>query len=165
MGSNDPIVTLVEYGDYECPHCAAVQPAVKQILARHGGRLLFAFRHFPLAEIHPNAAPAAEAAEFAGRHELFWRMHEAIFANQDRLSVPTLIALTEALQLSGVALRDALATGRFTPKLVADFTSGVDSGVNGTPTFFVNGQHFAGPYGSLVPAIDQVIEAAAVGSG
>ena len=161
-GSDDPVVTLVEYGDYECPYCAAAQPVVQQILARHSSRLLFAFRHFPLTEIHPNAGPAAETAEFAGSHGLFWETHEAIFANQPRLSLPTLIELAVNLNLSGIALRDALATGRFAPKVLADFMGGVNSGVKGTPTFFINGSQFdsAGGFASLIPAIDHAIQAA-----
>ncbi|HYZ63930.1 MAG TPA: DsbA family protein [Acetobacteraceae bacterium] len=161
-GSDDPVVTLIEYGDYQCPYCAAAQPVVQQGLARHRSRLLFAFRHFPLTEIHPNAGPAAETAEFAASHGLFWEMHEAIFANQPRLSLPTLIELAVGLNLSGIALRDALATGRFAPKVLADFMGGVSSGVKGTPTFFINGAQFenAGGIASLIPAIDDVIQAA-----
>ena len=166
-GSGKPVLTLVEYGDYECPHCAAAQPVVKQILDRHGERLLFAFRHFPLMAIHPNAGPAAEAAEFAGHEGLFWRMHDAIFANQQLLSVPTLILLAERLGLSGIDLRDALAAGRFSQRVLADFTGGVSSGVNGTPAFFINGLRFDNSYGTatLIAAIDRAIHAAEVGPG
>ena len=165
QGSEDPTVTLVEYGDYECPHCAAAQSAIKQIVARYGSDLRFAYRHFPLVEIHPHARPAAEAAEFAGSQGLFWPMHEAIFANQHRLSVPLLIAAASNLKLSAIALRDALAAERFTAKVEADFMGGVRSGVNGTPTFFVNGWRHDSPYGaaSLPAVIDQAIAAAAAG--
>jgi Thioredoxin len=111
QGSNSALITLVEYGDYQCPHCGAAQPVLKQIQARCGERLRLVFRHFPLGEIHPLAGPAAEAAEFAGSHGQFWQMHDAIFANQHRLSVPLLITLATTLGLSHIELRDALASG------------------------------------------------------
>ena len=80
-------VTLVEYGDYECPGCGAAHPIVKLVLKHFGRRLRFVFRHFPLTQVHPNAEPAAESAEFAGAHGLFWEMHDGIYENQDRLSL------------------------------------------------------------------------------
>ncbi len=160
-GGADALVTLVEYGDYECPHCGAAQPFVRDILARFGADARFVFRHFPLTEIHPLAAPAAEAAEFAGSKGHFWPMHEAIFANQPRLSVPVLIALAAKLDLSTVELRDALAADAFAAKIRADFLGGVRSGVNGTPTFFVNGvRHDSGP-ATLAAAVERAIGAAA----
>jgi protein-disulfide isomerase len=157
IGDDNAQVTVVEYGDYECPFCAAAQPVVKQILARHGRNLRIAFRHFPLVEMHPHAEAAAETAEFAGSHGLFWPMHDAIFANQHRLNIPLLIALTASLKLSPIALRDALANGWFAPKVRADFAGGVRSGVNGTPTFFVNGVRFDTPLG--VAGLPAVIDA------
>jgi len=154
---------MVEYGDYECPHCAAAQPVLAQILARFGDQVRFVYRHFPMVEVHPIAGPAAEAAEFAGSRGLFWQMHQSIFANQPRLSVPLLISLAAQLKLSPVELRDALAAGTFAPKVQGDFITGVRSGVNGTPTFFVNGVRHDSPYGvaTLASAIDQAILAAA----
>jgi protein-disulfide isomerase len=159
IGDENAAVTIVEYGDYECPFCAAAHPIVKQVLARHGGRLRFVFRHFPLTEMHPHAEPAAETAEFAGAHGLFWPAHDAIYANQQRLNVPLLIALAASLKLSTVGLRDALAEHRFLPKIQADFAGGVRSGVNGTPTFFINGMRFDHPAGAAVlpAAIDAIV--------
>jgi protein-disulfide isomerase len=127
-------------------------------LAPFGDRLRLVYRHFPLIEVHPVAGPAAEAAEFAGSRGLFWQMHQSIFANQQRLSVPLLITLAANLKLSPIALRDALAAGTFAPKVRGDFIGGVRSGVNGTPTFFVNGVRHDSPYGAatLPSAIDQV---------
>ncbi|RUM23889.1 DsbA family protein [Rhizobium vallis] len=163
QGDDNAIVTLVEYGDYECPHCAAAQPSLEQILAHFGNRLRLVYRHFPMVEVHPHAGAAAEAAEFAGAHGLFWQMHHAIFANQHRLNVPLLIALAANLKLSPIELRDALASGRFATKVREDFIGGVRSGVNGTPTFFVNGLRHDSPYGvaTLSSAIDQAILGAA----
>src|SRR5689334_23281977 len=85
FGANSAPVTIVEYGDYQCPHCAAAQPSVEQILLRYEGRIRLAFRHFPLTEVHPMAGVAAETAEFAGAHGKFWHMHEALYASQSRL--------------------------------------------------------------------------------
>jgi len=156
IGDESAAVTIVEYGDYECPFCAAAHPIVKQILAEHGGNLRFVFRHFPLTEMHPHAEPAAETAEYAGTQGVFWPMHDAIYANQQRLNVPLLIATAASLKLSTVALRDALAERRFLSKIQADFAGGVRSGVNGTPTFFINGTRFDHPLGAaaLPAAID-----------
>jgi protein-disulfide isomerase len=154
-------VTLVEYGDYECPHCGAAHPIVQSVQQRFGNKLRFVFRHFPFNQIHPNAEPAAESAEFAGAHGLFWEMHDAIYENQDRLSLTLLFALAGALGLSELALRDALMNGDYAPKVRSDFLGGVRSGVNGTPTFFINGRRHDGSYQfeDLVAAIDSVLHA------
>ena len=161
IGDDHAAVTIVEYGDYECPFCAGAHSVVKQILARHGQNLRFLFRHFPLVEVHPHAEPAAETAEFAATQGLFWPMHDAIFANQHRLSISLLIALAASLELSPISLRDALADSRFAAKVQADFAGGVRSGVNGTPTFFINGVRFDNPFGvaALPAAIDTTLRA------
>ncbi|MBB6222316.1 protein-disulfide isomerase [Rhizobium leguminosarum] len=166
MGDRTAIVTIVEYGDYECPHCAAAQPILAQILAHFGSQVCLVYRHFPLVEVHPHAAAAAEAAEFAGAQGLFWQMHQAIFAHQQQLNVPLLISLAANLKLSPIDLRDALASDRFEAKVQGDFIGGVRSGVNGTPTFFVNGMRHDSPYGvaTLSSAIDQAILGAAARS-
>jgi protein-disulfide isomerase len=152
--ANAPI-TLVEYGDYECPHCAAAHPIVNQVQLSFSRRLRFVFRHFPLTEVHPHAEIAAESAEFAGTSGLFWDMHDALFRNQGRLSVTTIFLISEDLGLSEAALRHALETGQFRNKVRNDFLGGVRSGVNGTPAFFINGLRHDGPYdyASLVAGI------------
>jgi protein-disulfide isomerase len=139
-------VTLVEYGDYECPHCGLAQPEVMRVLDHFHESVRLVFRHFPLNQIHPHAEPAAETAEFAGGHRLFWEMHDHLFENQDRLGLALFLALAEALNLSQEELTGALASGTFTPKVRADFMGGVRSGVNGTPTFFINGRRHDGAY-------------------
>jgi protein-disulfide isomerase len=160
LGDEDAAVTMVEYGDYECPHCAAAQPHVKLLLTQLGRQLRFAFRHFPMTEIHPHAQSAAESAEFAGAHGSFWQMHDLIFENQDRLGLPLLSSLVESIGLSAFALRDALTRGVYRPKVLNDFMGGVRSGVNGTPTFFINGQRHEGPYDfqSLLAALSLALE-------
>ncbi|MDB5540307.1 MAG: putative Membrane protein [Devosia sp.] len=161
-GGRNAIVTLVEYGDYECPHCGAAQPNVHRVQAQFGDRLAFVFRHFPLTEIHPHALDAAQTAEFAGDHGQFWAMHDAIFRNQRVLSQTTLFALATSLGLSHVDLRDAIQRGRYLDKINEDFMGGIRSGVNGTPTFFINGERYNGNYlaPSLITAINAEMHAA-----
>ncbi|CAA2141648.1 thioredoxin domain-containing protein [Hyphomicrobium sp. ghe19] len=162
LGKPHAPVMLVEYGDYQCPFCGAAQPVLAQILAQFGDSVSLVFRHFPLVEIHPFAEPAAESAEFAGSRGVFWQMHRAIFANQHQLSIPFLINLAASLKLPPIALRDALAAQTFASKVQADFIGGVRSGVNGTPTFFVNGTRHDDPYGvaSLPSAIERAMSTA-----
>jgi protein-disulfide isomerase len=159
QGDEDAPVTLVEYGDYECPFCGLAHPIVKRVQRHYGRKLRYVFRHFPMPQVHPHAEPAAETAEFAGSHGRFWRMHDGLYENQDRLSVPLFFALADALGLPQDDLRDALETGRFAPKVRADFMGGVRSGVNGTPSFFINGRRHDAPYDYeyLVVAIDATL--------
>ena len=163
QGEANALITLVEYGDYQCPYCAMAQPVVKQIHARLGPRLRLVFRHFPLTEVHPLAAPAAETAEFAGSHQRFWPMHDAIYANQHRLSIPTLSALATSLGLSAMEFRDALASSRYAKKIRSDFIGGIRSGVNGTPAFFINGVRHDHPLGAaaLGDTIDEILRSVA----
>ena len=156
QGDPDAPCTLVEYGDYQCPSCGHAYPIVKRVQKHFGKRLLFVFRNFPLTEMHPYAEPSAEAAEFAGAHHKFWEMHDLLYENQDRLDDALLFQLAEQLHLDPEKLRQALAAKEFEPRVRADFRGGVRSGVNGTPTFFINGQRHDSAYdfASLVEAID-----------
>jgi protein-disulfide isomerase len=156
---NAPVV-LVEYGDYQCPYCAAVNPVIRFLENRYGKTLCSVFRHFPLTEVHPFAAIAAEAAEYAGDHGLFWEMHDAIYANQHQLSPALLFAIAGKLNLSQIGLRDSLARSAHADKIQADFIGGVRSGVNGTPTFFVNGVRHNGGFSApeLTAAIEDAME-------
>ena len=119
-------------------------------------QLRFVFRHFPLIQVHPNAETAAESAEFADARGRFWEMHDGIYENQDRLGLPLLFALARKLGLSELELQSALASGEYEPKVRADFLGGVRSGVNGTPSFFINGERHDGSYAfdELVAAIE-----------
>jgi protein-disulfide isomerase len=132
-------LTLIEYGDYECPYCAAAHPNVKQVLGVLGDQLAFAYRHFPLSTIHPHAFQAAEAAEAAGAQGRFWEMHDLLFENQDRLSVDDLLVYAQLLGLDIDRFVADLQRHTYEPRVREDFMTGVRSGVNGTPTFFVNG--------------------------
>jgi len=145
-GPLNAAVTLVEYGDYECPHCGLAHPIVNLIRRHFVSRLSFVFRHFPLSQAHPNADAAAQTAEFAGAHDRFWQMHEGLYENQNRLGLPLFFALAGVLDLSEAELRTALIDRTYEPKVRADFLGGVRSGVNGTPTFFINGIRHDGSY-------------------
>ena len=160
QGVPDAPVTLVEYGDYECPHCGHAYPIVKRVQKHFGKRLGFVFRNFPLSEMHPNALSAAEAAEFAGANGRFWQMHDGLFENQDALGLPLLLKLAEALGLSTTDLDSALASDEYAPRVKSDFMGGVRSGVNGTPTFFINGHRHEGSFefDDLVAGIDAGIQ-------
>jgi protein-disulfide isomerase len=153
-------VTLVEYGDYECPACGAAFPVVKAVQRQFGTKLRFVFRNFPLTKLHPHAESAAEVAEFAGAHGRFWEMHDALYENQAEFGVPLYLALAESLGLSPVDLREALETHSFRPKVRRDFSGGIRSGVNGTPTFFINGTRHDGAFEveALVAAITAALE-------
>jgi protein-disulfide isomerase len=156
LGDEHAPITLVEYGDFECPHCGHAHPIVKGIQRDFGKRLRFVYRHFPLTQIHPHAESAAETSEFAGASGRFWEMHDLLFENQDRLSMSLFLELAAALELPAPALRSALATGEFAPKVRSDFMGGVRSGVNGTPTFFVNGNRYDGPVDLLKEVLEEV---------
>jgi protein-disulfide isomerase len=146
VGPETAPVTMVEYGDYECPFCGAAHPIVKALQKALGDNLRFAFRHFPLSQIHPHSFQAAEAAEAAGAQGHFWEMHDMIFEHQDRLSTQDLLAYASAIGLALERFAEDLAEHRHASKVRENFLSGVRSGVNGTPTFFVNGVRHDGGY-------------------
>jgi protein-disulfide isomerase len=139
QGPANAAATLVEYGDYECPFCGQAHPIVKAVQARLGGRMRFVFRNFPLTEMHPRALPAAEAAEAAGTQDRFWEMHDLLYENQPRLDDPDLLRYARHLGLDLPRFVSEVAEHVHEPRIREDFTSGVRSGVNGTPTFFING--------------------------
>ena len=139
QGPADAAVTLVQYGDYECPYCGAAYPIIKQVQAGMGDRLRFVFRNFPITTSHPHAELAAEAAEAAATQGRFWQMHDLLYENQRRLRGQDLRAYAQKLGLDIERFDQELAEHVHAERVHDDFMSGVRSGVNGTPTFYING--------------------------
>ena len=162
FGSKDAPVRLVEYGDYECPHCGRAHQIVKPLLAKLRSEVLFVFRNFPLAEAHPHAFVAAEAAEAAAAQGRFWPMHDLLFENQAALELDDLVAYAEAVGLDTERFLRDLTSNAHADRVQADFLSGVKSGVNGTPTFFIQGERYDGSWDaqSLLAAIGAVADSA-----
>jgi protein-disulfide isomerase len=141
-GPADAPVTLVEYGDYQCPHCGRAYPIVKEVQRRLGKQLRFVFRNFPLANLHPHAEHAAEAAEAAASQGRFWEMHDALFEHQQALDDPHLATYASAIGIDRSRFERELSSHVHAQRVREDFLSGVKSGVNGTPTFFINGVRY-----------------------
>jgi len=160
-GPQDAAVTLVEYGDFECPFCGEAYGDLKEIETRMGPRLRFVFRNFPITTAHPNAEGAALAAEAAGAQGKFWEMHDILYENQDALELESLLAYAQSLGLDTRQFVEDLKAGRFLSRVKEDFMSGVRSGVSGTPGFFINGIKYEGSYAipDLLPALQHAAAA------
>jgi protein-disulfide isomerase len=161
-GPADAPVTLVEYGDYECPHCGRAYPIVKRIQQLMGEQLRFVFRNFPLGEAHPHAQHAAEAAEAAAAQGKFWEMHDALYEHQRALDDAHLVTYARNLGLDEARFVKELESHAHQRHVREDFTSGVRSGVNGTPTFFINGVRHDDSWdvNTLMDALQAAIESA-----
>jgi protein-disulfide isomerase len=153
-GSLDAPMHLLEYGDYECPFCGMAHPVVQEVRRLLSQRLCFAYRHFPIVSAHPHALRAAEAAEAAGAQGQFWAMHTRLFDHQDALDDEMLVFHAVQVGLDRERFIEDLDSHRFIPRIREDLSSGARSGVNGTPTFFVNGLRYEG-----VPEVQSLIEA------
>jgi Na+/H+ antiporter NhaA len=138
-------VTLVEYGDFECPTCGQAEPVIRELLTDFGD-LRYVWRHLPLSDVHPYAQLAAEASEAAGAQGRFWEMYDTLLAHQDALRVPDLVRYAEGLGLDVERFREELRAGRFAGRIADDVESADESCVSGTPTFFVNGRRHYGAY-------------------
>jgi len=145
VGPNDHIrgnpnapVTLVEYGDYECPFCGQAHDVVLEVLRRMSDRVRLVFRNFPIPEVHPHALQAAQTAEAAGAQGKFWPMLDLLFENQDALAPDDLLRYADMLDIDTQRFTRELETGVHLEKVRTDFRSGVRSGANGTPTFFID---------------------------
>jgi protein-disulfide isomerase len=146
QGPADAPVTLVEYGDYECPYCGAAYPIVKDVQAQMGERLRFVFRNFPITTSHPHAERAAEAAEAAAPQGRFWEMHDHLYEHQRHLEDTDLHRYAQELGLDVAKFDSELAENAYADRVREDFMSGVRSGVNGTPTFYINGHRHDDSY-------------------
>ena len=145
-GSADAGVTLVQYGDYECPYCRSASLVIPRLLERFGDDLRFVSRHFPLPDVHPNAALAAEAAEAAGAQGRFWEMHDLMYERQDRLQLGDLLRYAAELGLDVGAFEADLSGARFGDRVAGDVVGAEAAGVAGTPTFFINDRRYVGAY-------------------
>ncbi len=153
-------ISLLEYGDYECPHCGSAHQLVKLLREALGPDLCFVYRNFPLTSIHPHAEQAAEAAEAAGARGRFWEMHDALFENQDALEEDDLALYAADLGLDANQLVAEVESGKYRSRVHADVQSGIRSGVNGTPTFFINELRYDGPFEpeAMLAALRQAAE-------
>ena len=141
-GSVDAPISIVEYGDYECPYTGMAYPIVKEILKQFDTKVYFVFRNFPLNDIHPNAQHSAEAAEAASAQDKFWEMHDYLFEHQKALDDSHLLQYAQKLRLDTNKFKNEMSGHTYAPLVEESLKSGIDSGVQGTPTFFVNGEHY-----------------------
>jgi protein-disulfide isomerase len=150
-------LVLVEYGDFECPHCRDAYPVIAQLRAAFGEALTFVYRNFPLTSVHSHAQRAAETAEWAGLAGKFWQMHDQLLAHQDRLDDKGLLAAAAALGLVPRELQAAWDSHALIPRVKEDFLGGLKSGVTGTPKFFINGRRHDGAasIAALTAALDR----------
>jgi protein-disulfide isomerase len=160
QGPAEAAVTLVEYGDYECPYCGAAYPIIKEVQERMGERLRFVFRNFPITTSHTHAEQAAEAAEAAAAQGRFWEMHDLLYENQQHLGDEDLRAYAEKLGLEVEPFDEELTEHVHAERVREDFMSGVRSGVNGTPTFYINGMRHDDSYDveTLLAALERAAE-------
>ena len=157
QGDDNAPITLVEYGDYQCPYCGEAYPIVKKIQKHFGNRLRFVFRNFPIVDSHPYAGIAAIAAEFAAKHNKFWEMHDMLYEHQQALDLPDLLNYMKSLGLPVNEFQEAIQNETYNNKIENDFMGGVRSGVNGTPGFFINGTFYNGSfeYEDLLDALNK----------
>ena len=145
-GAPDALVTLLEYGDFECPYCGRAEPVIRELLGEWGDDLRYVFRHLPLSDVHPWAQIAAEAAEAAGAQGAFWEMYDRLLANQDDLTPPSLRRHAQSLGLDLERFGEELRSHVHAARIRSDVSSADASGVSGTPTFFINGRRHHGVY-------------------
>jgi protein-disulfide isomerase len=157
IGSPDAPITLVEYGDYECPDCLNAQPIVKVLREKLGDRLRFVFRHFPKSSIHPRASTAAMAAEAAGEQGRFWEMHESLYKHQKTLESVDFTHLALQLGLEVYRFGREMESNAWARRVREQYDGGEQSGVSGTPTFFINECRYDGDIevDAMLKAIEQ----------
>lgn len=158
QGSDRAPIVLVEYGDFECPHCGRAHGIVKELQEQMESQLCLVYRHFPLSSLHPHAQAAALASEAADAQGKFWDMHDVLFENQESLEDENLRQYARELDLDLDRFERDAEAGRFLPRVQEDVRSGIRSGVNGTPTFFINGVRYDGSF--ELPGFTQALMAA-----
>jgi protein-disulfide isomerase len=159
QGPESAPLVLVEFGDYQCPYCGKAFPIVKRLQGALGNNLKFVFRNFPLSEMHPDALNAAKFAEAAAVQGKFWEMHDLLYENQANLDAESLAGYAKGLNLDLEKLNKATESGSVERRIEADFEGGARSGVNGTPSFFVNGIRYDGDwaYGPFLSALKRLL--------
>ncbi len=157
LGSSKAKVTIVEFSDFQCPFCGQFHPTLKRVLSEYKDRIRLVYRHFPLDSIHQEARPAANASECAAEQGKFWEYHDKLFENQAKLSASYYPQLATELKLNTGKFNDCLSKKKYESKIDADYQSGIDAGVRGTPHSLVNGAAVSGavPYEQLKSIIDQ----------
>jgi protein-disulfide isomerase len=162
QGAREAPVTLVEYGDYECPWCGRAFPLIKRLQSELGDRLRVVFRNFPLNSVHPHASVAAQAAEAAAAQGKFWEMHDVIYEHQDDLTPPDLVHYALRIGVEVYQFQADLAAERYARRVQSDYDGGVKSGVKGTPTIFINGRRYTGEleYDQMMAAVQGALGAA-----
>lgn len=158
QGTDGAAITIVEFGDYQCPYCGDAFPIIQEIQDTFGSQIKFVFRNFPLRESHQYAFSAALAAEAAGLQGKFWEMHDALYENQYRLNGELFAELAENLELDVEKFEADIKSVEISEKVDADFESGIRSGVNGTPSFYVNGTKFDGDASALYQMLKESTE-------
>ena len=155
VGRPDAPIILLQYGDFECPFCGSAYPMIKRLQESLDDDMCFVYRHFPVSTKHKHARKAAEAAEAAGAQNAFWQMHDILYEHQDALSDNDLVKYASGIVKDIARFKEELFSSKYGPAVQEDFMSGVKSGVNGTPTFFINGQRYNGPnnYSDLYSAL------------
>jgi protein-disulfide isomerase len=160
-GAEHAPVTLIEYGDFQCPHCLAAEPAVRALLERFDERVRLVYRHFPLEQVHGDAMRAAQAAEAAGAQGRFWQMHDLLFAHQSHLDFDHLRRYAETIGLDMARFIAEMDDEIYLQRVREHQAGGQASGVDGTPGFFINGRAWrGGEQGSLVDRIESALHAA-----
>jgi len=162
-GPDNAKVTVVEFSDFQCPACGATQPLVKQLLDKHGNEIRFVYRHFPLTQLHPNAMPAALAAQAAASFNQFWAFHDLLFANQSEWAdLPTdqaqqkFLDYAEKLQIDKTEFSKRIDSSEAHQQITDDISDGTKAGLEATPTFFVNGQETAAP--QLLSTVESMLK-------
>jgi len=161
LGPANAPVTLLEYGDYECPYCAKAFPVVKRLAADFGPKLRVVFRHFPQNSVHPQAGVAAQVAEAAAAQGKFWEMHDLLYENQEKLAEIDFTHFALKLGLEVYRFQSDLEREIFAPHVAEDFRGGLRSGVSGTPAFFINALRYEGE--PVFEPMREAIERAAAG--
>ena len=158
-GALEAPIQLVEYGDYECPHCGRAFWVIRQLQEKLGDQLVFVFRNFPLTEVHPRADSVAQALEAAGAQGYFWEMHDRFYEHQHELEGLDLAGHAERVGLDVKQWRRDMKDARFFDRVREDIATGLSSGVTGTPTFFINGTRYDGPYDfdSMLVALESAL--------